>query len=190
MTDYYSILELTHEATIDDVKRAYRRLARKYHPDVNSSPNAQEKFIAITEAYEFLLHKLTQPQGRLYSQYSTAGSKEAQEIIDEWLKSERERIRARARKHARMRYSQFKKTKYFRATDTRQNQVLALVAIFVGFFIIFGSINGTLKVISENEKLRNINYIGSFVIIFIVGMIITTVGFVRLIKPWLKKEES
>ncbi|HPO65242.1 MAG: DnaJ domain-containing protein [Bacteroidales bacterium] len=186
--DYYAILGVSRDATIDEVKRSYRRLARKYHPDVNPSPDAQERFIAVTEAYEFIIRQLTQasvsPSSRDYSYES---NREAQAIIDEWLKAERERIRARARKHARMRYSQFKQTEYFKATDTRQNQIVASMAILVGIFVVIGSVKGTLKVITENEELRNVNYLGSFVIIFIVGIILIAVGSVRLINPLWKK---
>src|SRR5690606_39909938 len=41
-------------ATADEIKRAYRRLARQYHPDVNSSADAEERFKEINEAYEVL----------------------------------------------------------------------------------------------------------------------------------------
>ncbi|MGC8804288.1 MAG: hypothetical protein ACP5PS_11060, partial [Bacteroidales bacterium] len=130
---------------------------------------------------------LTQPSQPRSSHDVYESSREAQTIIDEWLKSERERIRARAKAHARMRYSQFKKTDYFKSTDTRQNQIVASMAIAVGFFVLIGSVQGTLKVIAENEELKNINYIGSFVIIFIVGLILIGVGSARLLSPILKK---
>jgi len=185
--DYYAILEVPRDATIDEVKRSYRRLARKYHPDVNPSPDAQERFIAVTEAYEFVLRKLTQDSAPRSSRNVYESNREAQSIIDEWLKAERERIRARAKAHARMRYSQFKQTEYFKATNTRQNQIVATLAIAVGIFVVVGSVQGTLKVISENEELRNINYIGSFVIIFIVGIILIGVGSARLLSPLRKK---
>lgn len=53
--DYYKILEVTKNATQDDIKKAYRKLARKYHPDVNpNDKNAQKKFQQINEANEVL----------------------------------------------------------------------------------------------------------------------------------------
>ncbi|MGH8614694.1 MAG: DnaJ C-terminal domain-containing protein [Gammaproteobacteria bacterium] len=52
--DYYKIMGLARDATQDDIKRAYRKLARKYHPDVSKEPAGEEKFKAIGEAYEVL----------------------------------------------------------------------------------------------------------------------------------------
>lgn len=52
--DYYEILGLTRGADADEVKRAYRKLARKFHPDVSKEKNAEAKFKEVQEAYEVL----------------------------------------------------------------------------------------------------------------------------------------
>ena len=53
-TDYYATLGVERGATDDDIKQAYRKLARKYHPDVSKEANAEEKFKEVGEAYETL----------------------------------------------------------------------------------------------------------------------------------------
>jgi curved DNA-binding protein len=52
--DYYKVLGVAPEASADDIKKAYRRLARKYHPDVSKEQNAEARFKEIGEAYEVL----------------------------------------------------------------------------------------------------------------------------------------
>ena len=52
--DYYEVLGLKRTATPEQVQQAYRKLARKYHPDVNDSSQAEERFKRIGEAYEVL----------------------------------------------------------------------------------------------------------------------------------------
>lgn len=53
-SDYYEVMGLGRDASAEDIKRAYRRLARKYHPDVSKEPDAEARFKEVGEAYEVL----------------------------------------------------------------------------------------------------------------------------------------
>src|SRR5579862_10052277 len=53
-TDYYEVLGVSHDADQDAIRRAYRKLARQYHPDLNSGADAEERFKELGEAYEVL----------------------------------------------------------------------------------------------------------------------------------------
>lgn len=94
MKDYFQLLGLQPHCTIEDIKQAYRRLAKKYHPDINKSPDANQKFIEISEAYEVLLHKAT---------CSPVTEQQAQYDYETFIRE----VREAAQKQARMRYEKF-----------------------------------------------------------------------------------
>lgn len=70
MPDYYETLGVSRDADKEEMKQAYRRLARKYHPDVNKEPEAEERFKEINRAYEVL----SEPETRArYDRFGEAG---------------------------------------------------------------------------------------------------------------------
>jgi len=73
--DYYNILGISKNASLDDIKKAYKKLALKYHPDRNTEANkekSQEKFVEINEAYEVLSDE---QKKKIYDQFGEEGLK-------------------------------------------------------------------------------------------------------------------
>lgn len=68
--DYYEILGVSRDASKEDIKRAYRRLARKFHPDVNKEPGAEDRFKEVNRAYEVLSEPETRER---YDRFGEAG---------------------------------------------------------------------------------------------------------------------
>lgn len=77
--DFYKILGITPESNEDEIKKAYRKLALKFHPDKNSDADAEDRFKEIAEAYEVL----NDPQKRsVYDQFGEEGEMETEKGSD------------------------------------------------------------------------------------------------------------
>ena len=68
--DYYAVLGVDRTATAEEIRKAYRKLARKYHPDVNKAEDAATKFNEVQEAYDTLCDA---EKRRVYDQFGAAG---------------------------------------------------------------------------------------------------------------------
>jgi hypothetical protein len=105
MPDYYSILGVSRSASKEEIKKAYRRLAMKWHPDHNPSPDAKQKFIQINDAYERLTEN--KPQ-YVYKRFTTKKPAPTRPKTSREMDEERtEKSRERVRRHAEQRREQF-----------------------------------------------------------------------------------
>lgn len=84
--NYYTILGVTRDATIEEIKQSYRRLARKYHPDLNPGDReAEEKFKDLGEAYEVLADAEKRAQYDQYSRFwNKSGFQEVASRVKNW----------------------------------------------------------------------------------------------------------
>ncbi len=69
--EYYDRLGISRDASQDEIKKAYRRMSKKYHPDINKEPGAEEKYKEIQEAYDTLGDE---QKRAAYDQYGPAGA--------------------------------------------------------------------------------------------------------------------
>jgi len=110
--NYFNILNIPEGASVDDIKQAYRKLALKYHPDINPEPEAHSIFIEITQAYEYLLEK-TQQEAQSEQTYQYNFDNEYADILSEIKKESRamaEKQREMRKEAERKRDEEFKKS--------------------------------------------------------------------------------
>lgn len=170
LTDYYEILGLPSNSTIDEIKKAYRKNARLYHPDINSAPDAKDRFISITEAYEFLItnHEKIKSDNQVY-----------QEAMEDWRKYRQDRSRKRASAYARTSYGNFKNTKFYKTTRILDGTTIIasfVVSILVLSYTIFGYIYRLKHPIPGLEKPS----VFAFIMLLFPGMIFFAVSFIYL----------
>ncbi|GEM_PF-895029 len=129
MTAYYQLLGLKPRATLSEIKKAYRKKAKQYHPDLNPAEDAQERFVEINEAYEYLINRKT---GKIYSEQKRSyQARPVRKTYRQWREEEREKARERARKHARMKYRAFKNSSYY-----KNELALDIIGDNMGFYLL------------------------------------------------------
>jgi hypothetical protein len=132
INDYYSLLGLKPGSSVEDIKKAYRKMARLYHPDLNHSAEAKDLFIGATEAYEFLIawHNNLQTDEQTYEQ-----------AMEDWRKYRQHRSHKRATAYARAPYNTFKNTKFYKTTRIFDATIILfslIISLMVIVFSIFG----------------------------------------------------
>lgn len=134
LKDYYDVLGIPANSDLSDIKKAYRKKAYQYHPDINHAPEAKDMFICITEAYEFLIanHEKIETDQAAYEQ-----------AMDDWRKYRQFRSRRRATSYARSSYDTFRKTRFYRTTrifDGTRIIYGLLISVLVISYSIYGYI--------------------------------------------------
>lgn len=125
MTNYYHILGITPNATLEQIKKAYRTKAKLCHPDINDAADAHEQFILVNEAYEYLLNTTGHNTNTIKRNREKAQKQAAYQ--KQWEQEERQKARERAQEYARMKYEAYLKSDVYRTTEA--------INVVVDFFI-------------------------------------------------------
>lgn len=135
---YFEILGIQKTAGIQEIKLAYRRLAKKFHPDISKDPDAHEKFILVNEAYEFLTNlKLKE----IRTSHNKSQTPPNDEIYKQWLRRERMKARARAAQEANRKFNEFRKSPIYKTTQIIFT-FYDILSLIVGFLIIVAIVAG------------------------------------------------
>jgi len=178
-SEYFELLGLKTNASLDDIKKAYRQKARLYHPDINHAPDAKEKFILVTEAYEFLI-----------ANYDNVKSDEEafRQAMEDWRKYRQNRSRQRAHAYAQSSYIRFKATKFYKTTrifDATRIIFSLVLSIMIILYTIIGYIYRLRNPIPDLENPS----IFSFMMLLIMGMIFFIVSLIYL-KAYQEKSKK
>jgi hypothetical protein len=163
--DYYKILGISLSATPEEVKRAYRLKAKLYHPDVNSSSNANQLFALINEAYEVLADEDKRFRFDLKYKYRNKSDRQPQadNTIINKAKTKKQDFHYDWNSYNQARY----RPKDMRETHPVLFHLLFLFGMFVGFLLSILAIVGT--------YLQLWPFI--FIVIVIPGLILVVEGF-------------
>ena len=183
ISKYYEILGLPNSSSIEEIKRAYRKKARLYHPDINQSPDAKEMFIEVTEAYDFLI--ANHEKGEL-------DDKDYFRVVEEWRKYRQDRSRQRAQYYARSSYERFKNSKYYKSTRILNASSIIFnfaVAITVLVFTIFGYILKLKNPVpgEETQTLMSFILLLTISLILLIFAIFSLKGYIETSKKHRKK---
>ncbi len=161
---YYKILGISSSAGMQEIKTAYRRLAKKFHPDISKDPQAKDKFILINEAYEFLidLKKRDAEKG-----HKNISRQQADELYRQWLRKERIKARARAAEEARRKFDEFRKSPIYKTTRIIFT-FYDVLSMLIGLLIIIASAAGLL-ISFHSPKGISPNNIVAFIFLVFLG---------------------
>jgi hypothetical protein len=142
--DYYQTLGIPLNASVEEVKKAYRRKAKELHPDLNPAADAKERFIELSKAYEFLLFykssgkegtrpnpartpQTPKPQNGAPHTHWNQKTHQSQAHQWEWNEAEAQK---RAEAHARMKYKEYVNSPHYKETKAFETAVAQIFTLF------------------------------------------------------------
>lgn len=149
MKNYYQILGLDQGASINEIKRAYRTLAKTYHPDLNKDTTSEEVFIEITEAYEFLSDDIRRSDYNARQKISSEELRRREQIYQDWVNYQQHRARTRAKEYAQQQFDDFSNSPIFKTA-----MVVSRVYdyIFIGVGVLMAVVPALTMIFGEVEE--------------------------------------
>ncbi len=140
--DYYKVLNISENATLEEIKKAFRELAKEYHPDKNKSSDASVKFREVFEAYEILKDKITKDifderRRKFYNRKSAEFNNEKY-TNSETYENVKKEANKRAEYFLRMTFDDFLQSSIFMLKKATSKFALLLMFLFGLFMIFFG----------------------------------------------------
>ncbi len=105
---HFRTLEIAPTTDKKAIRNAYRKLAKKYHPDISQEVDAHDRFVEVSIAYEKILERLNRPAPRVNAQSNQTRRQQYREHVRKTQRKRRD-PRERAEQHSRMRYRDFEK---------------------------------------------------------------------------------
>lgn len=149
MSTYYEELEVREDATAAEIKKAYRTLAKKWHPDMNPNSDSTERFIAIEVAYTALINERSRDayDRLLRMKRERISNPTLNRQYAQTVRSRTTKVRKQARTHSTMSYSQYRRDATFRES---------IVAPFLKttFFILIAGayFGGIVALVNQHES--------------------------------------
>jgi uncharacterized membrane protein len=156
---YLNILEVSPNSGILEIKRAFRKKAKKFHPDLNKDSGAQDKFILVNEAYEFLMKHYNQPGFK--------SKKTPEERYRDWVEREKAKARKHAARQAQRQFEKYRNSKLYKTANLLYS-IYDYFALIIGLIIVFAAIFG-LHLQKDFEEGYTFNSV-------IAGVFLTMVG--------------
>lgn len=168
MATYYDRLYVSESASTDEIKKSFRKLAKKYHPDMNQGEDTQEKFIEIEEAYSCLSDSKSRAAYDRILKLKGAG-RDHSTVYRKYqrdVKRKTRKGREYGQRHAQMNYNQFKRDELLRTSfsaliiKTIFTVVLGAICIW-GYYLIALQIYGPQT--SDWKNYRSIYFLAALV---------------------------